>query len=104
MKGWRKYLGLAQLCDGRDALLQYSKGIEVMERQIADRATGKDKPTAQVPFPAPDAMETASSSSDMASDTAAPVEDVEKNADIPSARDLSNAHLAISELYTTDLW
>ncbi|OQV23999.1 hypothetical protein BV898_01958 [Hypsibius exemplaris] len=110
LKGWRKYLGLAQLFDGRDALLQYTRGIEVMERQIADKATGKNGDSA-------DSASAASSAEPMeaaATTTAGPsvessggdpttIADPKVDADFPSPRDLSSAYLAISELYTTDL-
>jgi hypothetical protein len=103
LKGWRKYLGLAQLYDGQEALVQYTRGIEVMEREIAEQAvakTGTANPTANRPVS--DQMETSSSlPSEQSPDTSA---NPPKNADFPSPRDLSNAYLAVSELYTTDLW
>ncbi|XP_055334726.1 uncharacterized protein LOC129585866 [Paramacrobiotus metropolitanus] len=83
LKGWRKYLGLAQLLEGQNAVLQYTRGIEVMERELAEVAGPAQVETPNVP----------SASSSTEKDTA----------EIPTARDISNAYLSISELYTTDL-
>lgn len=97
LKGWRKYLGLAQLLEGKDAVLQYTKGIEVMEREVAEKLKASTQNARnQASVAAPDE---GSSQSQPPND-----ESVKGSSDFPQPRDISNAYLSISELYTTDLW
>lgn len=91
LKGWRKYLGLAQLLEGKESLLQYTRGIEVMEREVADKFA-RDNPQ-------PDPFASMKSPSETSAQAA-----TEVPSDYPTPRDISDAYLSISELYTTDLW
>ncbi|GAU90372.1 hypothetical protein RvY_02795 [Ramazzottius varieornatus] len=103
LKGWRKYLGLAQLCEGKDALVQYTKGIEVMEREIAEKQNAeKLEKAADTEMTTEQVNSTLTNLGGGETSASSTFSTTVKN-DPPSSRDLSNAYLAISELYTTDL-
>lgn len=93
LNGWRKYLSYAQLLEGQEALLQYMRGIEVMETRIAAKLAPK--------------KDSAMSDPEAHSESGCSTEKLEnspEDPDEPTPRDLSTAYLAVSELYTTDLW
>ena len=73
-----------------------------MEREIAEKLNAekvKDIPDTEMTSELQSTLTNLSVGETSTPSTSAPVK-----RDPPSSRDLSNAYLAISELYTTDLW